>query len=196
MVWIVIAIAAWGIVHSLLASIQFKDFLRGKLGIGIMRAYRFSYNIFSVITFAPILVLMKVLPDRPFYAVAPPWMYFMLAGQGLAILCLLITFLQTDALSFVGLRQFVEDEKPSALVMNGFYRLVRHPLYLFSLLFIWLSPVMTFNMLIVWVSLTAYLFIGAYFEERKLLREFGSAYANYKSRTPMMIPGLIFKRNK
>jgi len=34
--------------------------------------------------------------------------------------------------------------------------------------------------------------IGAYFEERKLLREFGEAYAIYKNTTPMLIPGLVF----
>ncbi len=196
MLWLVLSMAVWGIVHSILASMQVKGFLRGILGSGFMRVYRLSYNIFSLATFAPILVLMKRLPDRSLYVVLSPWVYAMLAGQIAAALCLLVTFLQTDALSFVGLRQLIEEEKPAALVTKGFYRLVRHPLYLFSLLFIWLSPIMTVNMLVVWISLTAYLFIGAYFEERKLLREFGAAYADYKSRTPMMIPGLLFGRNK
>jgi len=35
-----------------------------------------------------------------------------------------------------------------------------------------------------------------YFEERKLLREFGQAYTNYKASTPMLIPGLKLGGNK
>jgi protein-S-isoprenylcysteine O-methyltransferase Ste14 len=42
------------------------------------------------------------------------------------------------------------------------------------------------------VGATIYILIGAYFEERKLSREFGAAYADYKSKTPMLIPWLKF----
>jgi protein-S-isoprenylcysteine O-methyltransferase Ste14 len=38
--------------------------------------------------------------------------------------------------------------------------------------------------------------VGAFFEERKLEREFGAAYTEYKAATPMLIPGLVFRRNK
>ena len=196
MYWIILSIAVWGIVHSILASTKFKEFLRGLLGERVMVAYRFAYNVFSLLTFAPIYFLVLILPDHELYSVSAPWMYVMLAGQGLTAVLLLFSFLQTGPLSFVGLSQFWEGEKPSALVTGGMYRLVRHPLYLFSLLFLWLSPVMTVNQLIFYISLTVYIFIGAYFEERKLLREFGASYAEYKSATPMMIPGLVFKRNK
>ena len=196
MYWIILSIAVWGIVHSILASTKFKEFLRGLLGERVMIAYLFAYNVFSLLTFAPIYFLVLILPDHELYSVSAPWMYVMLAGQGLTAVLLLFSFLQTGPLSFVGLSQFWEGEKPSALVTGGMYRLVRHPLYLFSLLILWLSPVMTVNNLIFYASLTAYIFIGAYFEERKLLREFGASYAEYKSATPMMIPGLVFKRNK
>jgi len=196
MIWIILSIAVWGIVHSVLASTKFKEFLRGALGERVMIAYRFVYNIFALLTFAPIYFLVLILPDHELYSVPAPWMYFMFAGQGLALILLLFSFLQTGPLSFVGLSQFWEGEKPSALVTGGMYRLVRHPLYLFSLLFLWLSPSMSVNNFIFYVAITVYIFIGAYFEERKLLREFGAGYAEYKSVTPMMIPGLIFKRNK
>ena len=196
MIWIILSIAVWGIVHSILASTKFKEFLRGLLGERLMVAYRLAYNLFALLSFVPIYLLVQILPDRKLYSVSAPWMYMMLAGQGLAALLLLLSFLQTGPLSFVGLSQFWEGKKPSALVTGGMYRFVRHPLYLFSLLILWLSPVMTVNNLIFYASLTAYIFIGAYFEERKLLREFGAAYAEYKSTRPMMIPGLVFKRNK
>jgi methanethiol S-methyltransferase len=196
MIWIVLSIAVWGIIHSILASAKFKGLLRSMIGDQLMVAYRFAYNVFSLLTFAPIYLLVRILPDRNLYILPAPWMYLMLAGQGLSALLLLYSFLQTGPLSFVGLSQFWEGERPSELVTGGMYRVVRHPLYLFSLLFLWLSPVMTLNQLVFYISATAYIFIGAYFEERKLLREFGVGYAEYKSVTPMMIPGLVFKRNK
>ena len=107
-----------------------------------------------------------------------------------------LAVLQTDVLSFVGLRQLIEGEEKSDLVTSGLYRFVRHPLYTFSLLILWLSPSMTVNSFIVYAALTIYILIGTVFEERKLLREFGEEYANYKSITPMLIPGLRCGGNK
>ena len=112
----------------------------------------------------------------------------MMLGQGLAAIMLVVGVLQTDTLSFVGLRQFFEEEKPSQLVTRGLYRLVRHPLYTAGLLFLWLSPQVTVNSFTMYVGATVYILVGAYFEERKLLREFGTAYAEYKAKTPMLIP--------
>ena len=191
------AIALWGIVHSWLASFEVKGLWSRSFGKNAMRVYRLAYNVFAVVSFAPILLLMRLLPDQNLYAVSAPWLYLMLAGQGLSAILLLVGVLQTDTLSFIGLRQLiVPDEDAGTLVTSGLYRLVRHPLYLFGLLFNWLTPIMTVNLLIVYIALTIYIFVGAYFEERKLLREFGQTYADYKSRTPMVIPGLIFRRSK
>jgi protein-S-isoprenylcysteine O-methyltransferase Ste14 len=61
-------------------------------------------------------------------------------------------------------------------------------MYLFGLLTIWLAPEMTANTLVAWIALSVYLFVGAYFEEKKLTRVFGSMYSEYRSRTPMIIP--------
>jgi methanethiol S-methyltransferase len=116
----------------------------------------------------------------------------MFGGQLLSALLLLIAFLQTDSLSFVGLRQLFEEEKSGALVTRGLYRVVRHPLYTFSLLFIWLTSTVSRNSLTVYIGATLYIFAGIYFEERKLLSDFGESYAEYKRKTPMLIPGLIF----
>ena len=188
------AFAAWGIVHSLLASLALKDFFRKTFGDGFIRLYRLGYNIFSALSILPILWLMWILPNHTLYLIPAPWKYLMLAGQGVAAFLLLYGVLQTDTLSFVGLRQLVEpDGKPGTLVTSGLYRFVRHPLYSAGLLFLWLTATMTLNQLIVYICATIYIFIGAYFEERKLLREFGAAYAEYKAATPMIIPGLHFK---
>lgn len=185
---ILLSLLLWGLVHSVLASHAFKAILNRTLGQGFMRGYRFFYNVFSLLTFLPVLYLVGVLPDAPLYSVPAPISYAMMLGQGLAAIMLVVGVLQTDTLSFVGLRQFFEEEKPSPLVTRGLYRLVRHPLYTAGLLFLWLSPQVTVNSFTMYVGATIYILVGAYFEERKLLREFGAAYAEYKSKTPMLIP--------
>ncbi|MGE5248591.1 MAG: methyltransferase family protein [Bacteroidota bacterium] len=192
--WLIAAIAAWGVVHSLLASVPVKDVFLRRLGRGPMRLYRLVYNIFAVVSFLPILWLMLVLPDGHLYAEPPPWSYVMLAGQGIAVILLIAGLLQTGPMSFAGLRQLFGEEPRAGLVTGGLYRFVRHPLYMAGLLFMWLTPTMSANTFIVFSSLTFYLLAGAWFEERKLLREFGLAYAEYRARTPMLIPGLRLKK--
>ncbi len=188
MFWLVLAIAAWGVVHSWLASLRVKAAVRRRLGEGAARLYRLAYNVFSALTFIPILLLVRFLPDQLLYSVPSPWFFVMLAGQLLAVVCIVLALLQVDAFAFIGLRQPFQGEPTAQLVTNGFYRWVRHPLYLFGLLTLWLTPVMTRNLLVVYLALTAYLIIGAMFEERKLLREFGPAYAEYRAHTHMLIP--------
>lgn len=196
MVWLIPAVVLWGIIHSSMASLAFKGLLRRILGAGFMRFYRLLYNSFSAVSLAPILYLMAALPNQDLYRIPAPWSVLMLAGQGISTLLLFITVLQTDILSFIGLRQVIEEEKPGRLVTGGFYRAMRHPLYTFGLLVLWLSPAVTINSFIVYVSLTLYILVGAYFEERKLLREFGRQYADYRSVTPMIVPRLRFGGNK
>ena len=197
MFWLIFAIVVWGIAHSVAASLGFKNFLRRVLGSGFLRLYRLLYNFFSMVSFVPLLYFASILPNRSLYFVPAPWVYLMLVGQGISAILLVVGVLQTDTLSFVGLRQLFEtEEKPSKLVTKGFYRYIRHPLYTFGLLFLWLSPVVTINSFVLYVFLTIYILVGAHFEERKLLREFGQEYVDYKAATPMLIPGLKFGRNK
>jgi len=49
---------------------------------------------------------------------------------------------------------------------------------------------------VAYLAFTLYILVGVYFEERKLLREFGQEYAEYRSITPMLIPGMRFGWNK
>jgi protein-S-isoprenylcysteine O-methyltransferase Ste14 len=61
------------------------------------------------------------------------------------------------------------------LVTDGLHRLVRHPLYTTSLIVLYLASPMSLNGLAFAVSCNVYFFIGVFFEERKLVREFGDA---------------------
>lgn len=190
--FIILSIFLWGFIHSLLASLGFKAWLAKVLGNALMRGYRLFYNLFSLLSFLPILWLTASLPNAPLYSIPAPISYALILGQGVAAVLLVVGVFQTDTFSFIGVRQLVEQERPAALITVGLYRLVRHPLYTAGLLFLWLSPQVTVNAFTLYVGATVYILIGAYFEERKLAREFGTAYAEYKSKTPMLIPRLKF----
>ena len=190
MFWLILSVLLWGLVHSIMASLRFRAKLRNFFGEDVMRFYRLFFNIFSVITLIPVLWLVYILPDKPFYEIPVPWIYLTLFGQALSALGEIVGLFQTDVWEFAGLRQIIapHEEGEKTLVIKGLYHYMRHPLYTFGLLFVWLTPVMSVNSLILYITLTLYIIVGVYFEERKLLREFGEAYAEYKKNTPMLIP--------
>jgi len=194
MLWLVLSVLLWGLLHSLLASLKVKELARQVFGLGVNRFYRLAYNVFAGVSFLPVLAVMFLVSDRSLYIVPLPWSLFLVAGELLAVAALVVGFLQTDAWEFLGLRQLGESDRPSKLTTSGLKHYVRHPLYSAGLAFIWLMPLMTVNVLAINMALTVYVIIGAYLEERKLRREFGQDYADYMAATPMFIPFL--KGNK
>jgi protein-S-isoprenylcysteine O-methyltransferase Ste14 len=67
---------------------------------------------------------------------------------------------------------------------------VRHPLYLFSILLLWLTPTITANLLTLYGLMTLCLRLGWIHEERRLLAELGPAYEDYRARVPRLTPRL------
>ena len=191
--WIIfLSVALYSLVHSLLASLELKAWANQRFGEYAVRGYRLFYNLFAVISLFPVLALVALLPDRTLYRIPLPWALLTLAGQGLALAALALGLLQTGAASFLGIDGLFQPapRRESTMVVGGLYRWVRHPLYTAGLVFIWLIPVVTANLLALNIGLTVYILVGVYFEERKLLREIGSDYAEYCRRTPMLVPGL------
>lgn len=195
--WIILtAVLAYGALHSWLASLGLKARLAKQAGPAVDRIYRLVYNLVAVLTLLPVLLLPVILVDRDLYRIPLPWLVLSVAGQLLAVLVLLAGLRQTGILNFIGVCQLIrcEDERQPTLVVTGLYRSVRHPLYTAGLLFIWLMPVMTWNLLALNIGITIYIVLGALLEERKLLVEYGPEYAKYRQQTPMLIPGLRFRR--
>lgn len=193
---LVSAILFWAFLHSALASLTFKEVIKNKFGENIFRYYRLIYNIFSGISLLPIFWLLFVIQDGKLYTIQKPWVTLNLLVQLFAILILIFGLKQTGVKKFIGLDAFQNGTTSDSLNLNtsGFYRYVRHPLYSAGLLFMWASPIMTINLLLITISLTLYIVIGALLEERKLIIEYGDIYLEYRKKVPMLIPRLI--RNK
>ena len=196
--WIIlIAVLVYGALHSWLASLGIKARLRARYGETADRFYRIVYNLFAILTLLPVLILPVALVDKEIYRIPFPWVILSLLGQVLAVLILLAGVLQTGVLSFLGVCQFIrcEGEEEHSLVVSGLYKWVRHPLYSAGLVFVWLMPAMSWNLLALNIGITTYIIMGAVLEERKLVIEYGVQYEAYRRQTPMLIPGLGGRRS-
>jgi protein-S-isoprenylcysteine O-methyltransferase Ste14 len=172
----VLAFALWGFVHSLTASAGFKALAKRWMGESAFQGlYRLAYNVFSVISFLPVLYLAAAwLPDERVWSIPAPWrlLFFMVQLAGVAGV----------------VRGQPDPGPPSELVTAGAYRLVRHPIYFFSLLVLWFNPVITWQTLVFNSLATLYFWLGSVYEERKLLSHFGETYETYRAKTPRLIP--------
>ena len=100
------------------------------------------------------------------------------------------TFL-IDHAGLFGLRQAFGAARSNATVdfmTPGFYRAVRHPLYLGFLVAFWSAPVMTLGHFLFAAALTVYVLVAIPFEERDLDAQFGERYREYRKRVRALIP--------
>lgn len=181
--------ALFAALHSLLADSRLKRWFRQR-SPGSDCWYRLAYVILAVAMVLPFLYILFLLPDRVLYAVPAPWSWLMAAGQILSALALFGALRQTGVSYFFGLAQLRGEADAGELVTDGFYCHLRNPLFFFGAAFLWLSPIMTLNLLGFNVLATAYFYAGARHEERSLQEEFGREYEEYRKRVPMFVPRL------
>jgi protein-S-isoprenylcysteine O-methyltransferase Ste14 len=188
--------AAWGGLHSWLASFQAKRLARRIFGPGVDRFYRLAFVLLAVVTLLPVLAMAAFLPSRVLWVIPTPWLFLTLTIQFLAMVLLVATALETDVMAFAGVRQVLRPNQAdeNELVVSGLYRFVRHPLYFFSIILFWLFPYMTDLLLAFFLAGTLYFLLGTIPEERKLAATFGEAYEKYRQEVPWMIPGTKFKK--
>lgn len=188
--------AVFALFHSVTAGDRLKNWLAVRLGEPSIHAtYRAAYNVLAGLTLLPSLALVWLLPDRVLYRIEPPWMYLALIILVSSIVALLVSLVETGLLDFLGISQLLQlgsaqrrAEQVTPLQVGGLYRLVRHPLYLFSLVAMWSIPIMTFNLLVLVIASSLYLLLGSRIEERRLERAYGESYREYRRQVPWLIP--------
>lgn len=80
------------------------------------------------------------------------------------------------------------DYTPVPFNAGALYRFVRHPLMLGFLIAFWATPSMSLGHLLFATAMTAYIFIGIFFEERDLAAAHGAAFEQYRKDVPMIFP--------
>ena len=95
-----------------------------------------------------------------------------------------------DPLGLVPIKRHLRgiSEGPSAFVVKGPYRWVRHPLYSCILVLFWSNPDLTADRLLFNVIWTGWIVVATVLEEGDLVGDFGDAYLAYRRKVPMLVP--------
>lgn len=182
--------------HTWMASLKVKKNLAEKLGNRIA-FYRLFYNLSSLLLFA-FFFIVSPRPDVIIYDLHYPYDIITFALQVLSFFGLIWSVSQTDLKEFAGISQVIRfingkyrtedlDEK-QIFRKSGAFRFVRHPVYLFSILFLGLRPSMDLFYFVMFACIVIYFYVGSIYEERKLVRIFGEEYREYQKSVPRLIP--------
>lgn len=187
--------AGWALycaLHSLLihppVARRFRRLLGRREG-----AYRFLFNAFSLISLIP-LALWHIRLRGPWIIRWEGLWLAVPAALNLSALALFalgaVAYGPGDFFGLASARAALRGEPAPAsgpFSSRGILRWVRHPWYAGSLLALWGHNLDAAGLAASTV-LTAYLFAGAWIEERKLVSQFGDDYRRYQREVPMFIP--------
>jgi protein-S-isoprenylcysteine O-methyltransferase Ste14 len=207
MLKVMAATAAFGLVHSALASRAAKRAAARTFGERNRNGlYRVFYIGQSLVTFGLLAAYVRRQPGRELYRVEGPLAFLMHAVQAGAIVY------ATSAASQVGLRRITGLESLLAWLGDGPvppepeaqgpaldgegrgraagpFAWSRHPLNFAPVPVFWLWPRMTTNLLAFNAAATAYLAVGSLHEEARLRDAFGDDYDAYRnSGVPFYLP--------
>lgn len=192
MVWLTFCIFIYCILHSILA----ESVLIGSL------YYRWWYRLFyvtqSVLLLIPILWIYVCIEPVELLSFSLEFKIFLKFIQIGAVLFAVYASISYDNMYFLGVSQVKSRFKDGLKIFNdhqsltikGALKYVRHPYYFSGLLILWARPMYTKDMLVN-IILSLYIVLGAFNEERKLLKQYGTAYIEYKNTVPMLLPWKI-----
>lgn len=185
----------WGVyyfTHSALASLSVKNFTAQRFSWSATH-HRFFYSLSATIGFG--LLLFHYFSLRSHHNLFQPSIVSSITGYTMALSGSVIILVSSKAFNLLPFFGFSTGTPPdnTTLYKKGIYSLVRHPLYLGTLLLFWGNWLTSFSthFLVISSVTSAYVFIGIYFEEKKLLKQFGKDYAVYRSETKMIFPYVL-----
>lgn len=196
----------WCLLHSLLIVPRVNSWLQERMGESRFY-YRIIYNILAFATLMPLVVATHLQESVELFRWQGYWQLPRLLLLAAAF------FLFWDGSRhyrmdvFLGITQVREKRQNVSLAGDGSFSqqgslgLCRHPWYLGALLLLWTAlPGYHLATVLAAAVLSLYLVVGAMFEERRLLSEYGEKYRVYQQAVSMLIPmkwmrGCLKKRN-
>lgn len=179
---------AWTVFHSLTIGPAARR-LAGRLWPPLERHWRFTYACLAAASLPPVIWYYRSLDPGPDILIWPSrW----LPGL-LLILAALIAALGLRAfgpLDFLGLDSLVGRParlRPDKPLTTGILGWVRHPLYLAAFILLWARNLNAAD-LVTSTVLSVYLVIGAMIEEKRLEREWGQGWKDYRRRVSACLP--------
>jgi protein-S-isoprenylcysteine O-methyltransferase Ste14 len=176
----------WCVLHSLLATHRWRDLVRRLFP----RWHAFSrvlYVLGSTATLAVLLAWLRALPERELWDWTGPWALARWLGLAEAVFLFWAGTRAFDNRHFLGLsqlRDYAAGREPAdpPFRADGILAVIRHPWYAGTLLLlVFMLPWTDVNLAWRGVFLL-YTLAGCELEERKLLRDIGEPYAEYRRR--------------
>ena len=180
----------FGLHHTVAARPKFKAAVTNVLPVA---AERSSYVLISGVMMILICLYWQPI-EGTIWQATTPWLQWMLTGFYLLgwVICVGSSFM-INHFELFGLQQVYLNLRRKVAVEDtfterGLYGIVRHPIQLGVLIGIWFTPTMTMTHLMLSVTMTIYIFIGLYFEEKDLVNALGSEYEGYRRRVRKVLP--------
>lgn len=192
------AFGAFALLHSICAQEPFKDALARRTGpFFVDHFWRLIYCAasYGALYYGVASLHWARNTDYDFWVfIYPDWLWQTITALHLGSIALIYAaFLQSDYLEFWGFRQAWRGIRvllgvaasevrlfgTHRLETQGVYGWVRHPMLSAGLLFL-LTSGPSLNNIVYCGMYTAYMLIGGYYEERRLLRIFGEDYRAYR----------------
>lgn len=176
--------------HTVMARQGFKSWLTRYIPTAVERS---TYVLLSSLVLMLMFWLWQPMP-APVWTVEASLLRVIVSaifwlGWGLVLVATLLI----SHFELFGLRQAIDRYRNAVPRAHAFktpwlYKRVRHPLYLGFLIVFWATPDMSAGRLLFALGMSAYLFIGAHFEERDLVALFGEQYRCYQKSVGMVLP--------
>ena len=178
----------WGVQHSLMARPGFKAVITKVIPESAERA---TYSLASGLALVAIVLWWQNTHTVVWHleGLETHLRVLSLVGWGITVWA---TF-QIDHFDLFGLKEPFcrltgRDYRQRDFVTPFLYRYVRHPIQSGVLLGTWSQAYMSQGQLLLTVGMTAYVFIGLFFEEKDLVKHFGNRYLTYMQQVPGVIP--------
>jgi protein-S-isoprenylcysteine O-methyltransferase Ste14 len=188
----VLLLGLFAVQHSVMARPAFTQWWTRLVPATVERS---TYVLFSSLLLFLLFWRWRTMPSVIWDVTWMPGRVALWIVFGLGWLIALLSTFMINHFDLFGLRQvyLAWRAKPYSDVEfreSLLYRMVRHPLLLGFIIAFWATPTMTAGHLLFAVATTGYMLIGIQLEEHDLRATLGERYRDYRSRVPMLIPGL------